>query len=347
MNIKKALTSLTVLILLTGFSQAKDFSLHVEPFIGLKNGHLGEHVFVKNPESASDTGKTPDNQLSYLNWQIKNEFYLGSKVNLTWKSLFAHLQITTALPQNSGIIKDSDWKNIDLSTLAEYQSYKTNYSESDNFLDYDYSFFIASGWIFNPISTLKISPLIGFEYSKTKFTATGGWYSYGDSSTDINGTAFYSPWNDSTNSTQANLPSDTTVLEYMREQTSFWAGFDISYTFNSKFTFERDLILNIGFKIAPYIYTFNQDDHPLGGTKHFTDVCYGYFKNLKVSQDLSYKLNDNLAFNLNLSYSKLFTIQGVNYTSNDKTTWSKSTADEGGASASTFEVSLGCKYKFF
>ncbi|WP_147615141.1 omptin family outer membrane protease [Treponema pectinovorum] len=329
-------------------SAKKEFSLKIEPFLSIKNGNLGEYVFLDEPQKSSDSGKTPDNKLSHLNWQIKNEIFIGTKFTAEFKHLFAQIKLTSAIPQSSGIISDSDWKNIMSPTLSEHQAYKTNYSESDNYINYDYSFSISGGWNFNPISTLKINPNLELEYSKIKFTAKGGWKSYGKLATDSNGNSFYYPWNDenTTHIDKGNMPSNAIVLEYMRETTSFWMGLDIGYIFNSKLTFKKDLALNFGFKIAPYIYTFNQDDHPYRATKHFTDICEGFFKTFKISQDFSYFFTKDFALNLNITYSKLFTISGVTYSSNDKKTWSKSNDSQGGASASTFEISFGCKYNF-
>ena len=190
-----------------------DFSLSVEPLIGIKNGQVNEYVFLK--ESNYDCDK-----LSELNWEIKNEFYSGLKLNGGYKNVFLEAGFTAGFPMECGTMKDSDWLNNNSASVTKTSGhdYKTHYSESDNYIDYDISASLKTGYSFKlpelkKIST-KISPFFEFEYQLFKFTAKNGTAWYGNE-TD----GYYAAWNDEENRSIKYFSGD--VISYKRQNFIF------------------------------------------------------------------------------------------------------------------------------
>ncbi len=330
-------------ILLTVFSSA--FSLDNDPLIkqilrslnygtsfNVKNGHLGEYVLLKDPVYS-------DNKLSYLEWQIKNELCAGIDITGNVKNVEFSLGGNFGFPQNSGIVMDSDWLNNSTAnvTATSGYDYKTNYSESDNLIDYDFKISLKAEWKFEVKSWILILPGIGFDYSQIKFTAKDGWASYGKDFFNGEETEFYYPWNDSSNNWHPTLSG--TVLEYKREQTFIWFGTDF------KFTPINKLCINIGTWIAPYTYTFNEDKHPLN-EQIYVDICTGWFSAWNFTLDAGYKINSHLYVGANFDYFILTQITGKSYQkSYSDTTYQYLTAQNGGADAKIYSFGLNVKVK--
>ncbi len=308
------------------------FHLAIEPVFAIKNGYLGEHVLLKSPSMSSDTNKVPDNQLSYLEWDIKNQLNFGTNLYFDYKKVFfARTGLTFASTQNSGSIEDSDWLNIQSNTLAVYQNYKTNFSKHDNKLNYGFALNLETGFAIDSIPYTRLKPYAGIDFSKIKFSAYDGWYQYGKS--DSYG---YKEWTtgDKTNSTG-------NILDYYREQTVFWLGTDFD------FSLPADTTLTIGGAAAVYTYTFNRDEHPARSTT-FTDICNDYFKAWKFNAAVDKKITAKLSATLKANYFILNLMKGKSY--KKTSAGSKYTfipEQWGGVSAQTLDVSFGLKYSFF
>ena len=234
-----------------------DFSLSVEPLIGIKNGQVNEYVFLKEPIYDCD-------KLSELNWEIKNEFYSGLKLNGSYKNVFLEAGFTAGFPLKCGTMKDSDWLNNDPTQVTETSGhdYKTNYSESHNYIDYDISASLKTGYSFKlpelkKIST-KISPFFEFEYQLFKFTAKNGTGWYGNK-TD----GYYAAWNDEENRSIKYFSGD--VISYKRQNFIFWLGGSIA------FNLPKDFSVGAGFKFSPFVYSESIDCHHLRGL-YFLDI---------------------------------------------------------------------------
>lgn len=310
-----------------------DFSLSVEPLIGVKNGQVNEYVFLK--ESNYDCDK-----LSELNWEIKNEFYSGLKLNGGYKNVFLEAGFTAGFPLKCGTMKDSDWLNNNSSEVTETShDYKTNYSESDNYIDYDISASLKTGYSFKlpelkKIST-KISPFFEFEYQLFKFTAKNGTAWYG-SETD----GYYAAWNDEKNRSIKYFSGD--VISYKRQNFIFWLGGNIA------FNLPKDFSVGAGFKFSPFVYSESIDCHHLRGL-YFLDIVSDFCSLFNYNFNTEYKIDSKKSICLNADYLYMKTLRGKSYSS-DSQKWSKDNEQEkveSGADQHCFNISLSFKYKFF
>lgn len=311
-----------------------DFSLSVEPLIGVKNGQVNEYVFLK--ESNYDCDK-----LSELNWEIKNEFYSGLKLNGGYKNIFLEAGFMAGFPLKCGTMKDSDWLNNNSSevTKTSGHDYKTNYSESDNYIDYDISASLKTGYSFKlpelkKISA-KISPFFEFEYQLFKFTAKNGTAWYG-SETD----GYYAAWNDEENRSIKYFSGD--VISYKRQNFIFWLGGSIA------FNLPKDFSVGAGFKFSPFVYSESIDCHHLRGL-YFLDIVSDFCSLFNYNFNTEYKIDSKKSICLNADYLYMKTLRGKSYSS-DSQKWSKDNElkdSEGGADQHCFNISLSFKYNFF
>lgn len=305
----------------------EDFSLSIEPIMGIRNGQIDEYVFLKN-------SRYSDDKLSELNWEIKNEFYMGFKAHSAWKSFFQELSFSFAIPKNSGQMQDSDWLNIEEANQYSYL-YKTHYSESDNHLDNDFSFGIKAGYDFKIKDRFNIKPSFYFEYSNTKFTAKGGTCWYGNKK---NANTYYAYY-DTANRTITKLSGS--VIDYKRINYFFWIGSDFSIDLSRNFS------LNTGFFFAPYAYVVSYDTHIIRGYE-FADLTIDYFSAFKGNLGLSYKIAQRHSISLTAGFFYLKTIRGDSFLKKSGETYYKSTnSTDGGAGAKYFDLTLSYKFKIF
>lgn len=312
-----------------------DFSLSVEPLIGVKNGQVNEYVFLK--ESNYDCDK-----LSELNWEIKNEFYSGLKLNGGYKNVFLEAGFTAGFPMECGTMKDSDWYNNDPTLVTETSGhdYKTHYSESHNYIDYDISASLKTGYSFKlpelkKIST-KISPFFEFEYQLFKFTAKNGTILLYGSETD----GYYAAWNDEENRSIKYFSGD--VISYKRQNFIFWLGASIA------FNLPKDFSVGAGFKFSPFVYSESIDCHHLRGL-YFLDIVSDFCSLFNYNFNTEYKIDSKKSICLNADYLYMKTLRGKSYSS-DSQKWSKDNElkdSEGGADQHCFNISLSFKYNFF
>lgn len=311
-----------------------DFSLSVEPLIGVKNGQVNEYVFLKEPIYDCD-------KLSELNWEIKNEFYSGLKLNSSYKNVFLEAGFTAGFPLKCGTMKDSDWLNNNSASVTETSghNYKTNYSESDNYIDYDISASLKAGYSFKlpelkKIGT-KISPFFEFEYQLFKFTAKNGTAWYG-SETD----GYYAAWNNEGKRSIKYFSGD--VISYKRQNFIFWLGGSIA------FNLPKDFSVGAGFKFSPFVYSESIDCHHLRGL-YFLDIVSDFCSLFNYNFNTEYKIDSKKSICLNADYLYMKTLRGKSYSSNSQK-WSKDNEledSESGADQHCFNISLSFKYKFF
>ncbi len=350
MNLKKSVSALIATALFLSALSAQTIILQsseeeshekwfsIEPVFSIRNGYLGEYVLLKDPIYS-------DNKLSYLEWQIKNELMAGIMAEGGYKKTVFSLSANFGFPQSSGIVMDSDWLN---NLRAEYGSegitstsgynYKTNYSESDNYIDYDFDINVKAGWKFEPKSFVSITPSLGFSYSQTKFSAKGGWALYGNK----NGTEYYYAWNDNDpghNYTPPMGSSNKTVLEYHREQAIVWLGADFLFKLPAGF------FVNAGAFTAPYSYTFNTDEHPQKDII-YVDICEGWFAAWKFNLTAGLSITPQFSVSGTFDYFLLTQITGDSYSkSTSAKTYTHHTVQMGGADAQIYSFSLSAKYK--
>ena len=333
------------------------WKLAIRPSFGIKNGDIGEYVFLKDPIYSDD-------KLSSLDWNFSPEYYFSLGVDSGYKSFKFGLNLWTAIPTACGKIQDYDWLNNYYGTGADQviatsgYDYLTNYSESDNYISHDVGFSVNAGWDFEIAKVLHINPFAAFEMSEIKFTAKGGHASYGqgvpgtytdDDGTILSATDHFYPYNDSDSShlTEYDWGSSEKVLSYKRDLYLVWIGLNLDYTLPQQWTLDRPLTVKAGFSASPYVYAFNEDYHYLGYT-YYADICEGFFKAFKINAGLNYGISRKLSVNFDFSYFLLNEIRGESYSrSSGSKTWSHSSDSEGGADAEWVDFSLGVKYIFF
>lgn len=331
-----------------------DFTFSVEPLFGLKNGIVDEYVYLKNCSYSDD-------KLSELNWDIKNELYGGIKLNGSFKNIFLETSFTAAIPKSSGITKDSDWKNVSAEGYSDWQ-FKTNYSETDNYIDYDIGTKVKAGYEFKLLQDKKIKlslkPFAEFQYENFQFTTKDGTAWYGN--TKISNLLWYR-YNDSEHNSIFKFSSlskyNGKTISYQRQNLIFWLGSDFKIELPENFT------VLAGFKVSPYIYSESVDTHylndPYGRTSYssyYLDVTPGYFSVFGASLGVEYALTKKQSFILGAEGFYMKTLRGNDYSTvrQTKPNWKewkdiakkqKSYVD-GGAAQRYINITFAYKYKF-
>lgn len=333
MNKKIIITAVLFFSLNIIYSESK-FKLNLEQSFGFKNGHLGEYALVKEPNYSDD-------KLSYLNWEVKNQFYTNIALNGSYKDLLFSSDFSVSLPGYCGKMEDSDWWNnlYDNHPAADpTKDYKTHFSVHDNYLDYDFSFSEELSYKFNISQRFILAPKLSFEYSNIKFSGKDGEGWHGKVKSE-NGSSYRTEY---TSDEIDHLYWSGTVIEYNRIQYSLWTGVNLNF-YASNFCF------NLGFDISPYTYTYNEDNHhgPTANTgRDYVDICQDFFSACKINMGFSYAIN-KLEILFNYNYYYLNRIRGKNYIKDASATkYSESTNTEGGADAEFNSLSVGLKYHF-
>ena len=275
------------------WAKESDWKLFLLPEFGMKHGTVGEYVFAK-------TSNYSDDMISELIYDTKPELYGGLKIGGGWRNIAAEVSVSAGFPMKTGTLADSDWLNNSTSEVSKASSlltsnYKTNYSESECNLDYDFSCAIKLGYAFpvfkNSILSINIKPFYSFGFNNFKFTAKNGEAWYGAKLADGD----YAAWNDEANRASNSGKFSSTVSDYDGEDLSYrrwsvihWIGFDATVGLPLKFT------VNAGFQVAPYVYAESTDLHYLnnsyGGTAYL-DVADGFFSTFKWNCGVSYQIS--------------------------------------------------------
>nr|MCR4822157.1 hypothetical protein [Treponema sp.] len=312
----------------------EDFSLSVEPLFSIRSGQIDEYVFLKKTNYDSD-------KLSELNWDLKPELNYGLKIKGGFRGFFEETHFTAGIPMNTGIMADSDWFNIAKSGLSSNMLYKTNYSESDNYLDYDFSFGFKGGYEFKLFNFISLKPALAFEYQNIKFTGKNGTAWYGNA---VSGT--YAAWNDEDNRTIKDF-SGKKVIAYQRILYYFWLGSDFAFKLPAIPHIPGNFIIDTGFFFTPYLYCVSYDQHCLTGTD-YADLTPGYMAAFKWNLGLTYQLSKRHAIIFNADYFYMRLLRGKDYQkSNSSTKYTLASDAEGGAGASYFDFTISYRFNIF
>lgn len=342
---KKIFLILSFLSFFCVFSETNKFSLFVEPYFGTKIGQIDEYVFLKEPNYDSD-------KLSELNWDIMPEFYAGFSLGGSFWNIFVETSFLFGIPTKTGTMADSDWMNnnrfglysVSLSNSKKTENYKTNYSESDNYLDHDFSFNINVGYDFSfaNLKNLKanIKPFLSFQYENFKFNGKDGTCWYGSKFYSDNG--YYAAWNDEENQYSENFNGN--VISYKRINFVFWTGFNLETEFFNNFG------LSTGFKFSPYLYSESTDNHKQTGTDYL-DVISAFCGSFNWNFGIYYNFDKRNSIYIDADYFYMRILRGDDYQkdSSDKKfkKSSKSSIIDGGIGAQYFNISLAYKFKIF
>lgn len=336
---KKILLLLSFFSVICAFSENNKFSLFVEPYLGTKIGQIDEYVFLKESNYDSD-------KLSELNWDIMPEFYAGFSLGGSFWNIFVETSFLFGIPTKTGTMADSDWFNLQTAGLEDYQ-YKTHYSESDNYLDHDFSFNLNVGYDFSfinkiPVVDFEIKPFLGFQYENFKFDGKDGTAWYGSGNYNLNG--YYSAWNDTTDGNQEITEFDGTVISYKRINFVFWTGLNLQAEFFTNFG------ISAGFKFSPYLYSESTDNHILTG-EDYLDVISAFCGYFNWNLGFFYNFNKRNSIYLGADYAYMRILRGDDYQkySSDKKFQksSKSSIIDGGIGAHYLNISLSYKFNIF
>lgn len=312
-------------------SETKFFSFSIEPLFGVKIGQVDEYVFWNNCDYADD-------KLSELNWEIKPEYYVGAKLSGEIYNIFVESSFFAGIPSKTGKMFDSDWLNIQYQN-QEDKLYKTNYSESDNYLLHDFSFDLKLGYNFQfakdkPVQ-FSVKPFASIQVKNIKFDGKGGtaWYGKG---MNFNSTTkayeYYAAYNDEEN--QSITQFSGKVISYERWTYITWLGFNANVDFGKHFS------ASAGFKVSPYLYAESLDNHHLKGVDYL-DKTPGFFKAFGWNLGFAFRINENHAVLLNGEYFLMSMIRGDDYSKMAYiNVFVKDSSADGGAAERYFNISI-------
>lgn len=346
---KKILLLLSFFSAICAFSENNKFSLFVEPYFGTKIGQIDEYVFLKESNYDSD-------KLSELNWDIMPELYAGFSLGGSFWNIFVETSFLFGIPTKTGTMADSDWMNnysdyVSLENSKKTENYKTNYSESDNYLDHDFSFNLNVGYDFSVAKlnnfNANIKPFLGFQYENFKFNGEDGtcWYGKGTDGKFYVNNGYYAEWNDEEN--QYSEDFDGNVISYKRINFVFWTGLNLQAEFFTNFG------ISAGFKFSPYLYSESTDNHILTGTAgtDYLDVISAFCGYFNWNLGFFYNFNKRNSIYLGADYVYMRILRGDDYQKSPSEEKfqksSKSSIIDGGIGAHYLNISLSYKFNIF
>lgn len=312
-------------------SGTKFFSFSIEPLFGVKIGQVDEYVFWNNCDYADD-------KLSELNWEIKPEYFAGAKLSGEIYNAFIETSFSFGFSGKTGKMLDSDWQNI-LYQNQEENLYKTNYSESDNYLVHDFSFDLKLGYNFQfakdkPIQ-FSVKPFASVQVKNIKFDGNGGtaWYGKGmNYNSATKNYEYYAAYDDEENRTITLFSGK--VISYERSNFITWLGFYAGADFGKHFS------ASAGFKVSPYLYAESLDNHHLTYTDYL-DKTPGFFKAFGWNLGFAFRINENHAVLLNGEYFLMSMVRGDDYLKAAyENVFVKDSSADGGAAERYFSFSF-------
>ncbi|MBQ0002685.1 MAG: omptin family outer membrane protease [Treponema sp.] len=266
----------------------KKISLSVEPLFGIRIGNFGEQVYAKH----SSTGEVY--KISELIYNFSPALYSGFETDLRIVNFHFSAGCKFFIPMQIGIMSDSDWCQ-DAGYNTGNTGIKTNLSEHENHLRNGFNLDLTVKYDFHPLSWLTISPNISFLLEKFTLSELNGtcWYGNPRSSSSY---SYYS-YDDIYNRTVSNCTGE--IVQLRRTDYYVWAGVDGLFSFN-----KSRLDIFCGLYIAPYIYTYGEDDH-YKRPRYFIDVTASLFYAGKIKTYIKYNFSKSAA--IKLSGTFLFT----------------------------------------
>ena len=262
------------------------FQFSVAPKYALQYGQMNEYVLYSN-----------GNTQSMLNWEIDRINLLGFNATMGWELLFLETNCMWGFPKSSGTMCDSDWLN------TQNYGMKTNYSESENNLDYLGNVELRFGLNIRPVSFLSIKPYFGISYDRIEFSADGGTYWYGArSNTGLSEHVSYSDSRAKTGS----FSSYGTVIKYKRETFTYNIGSKVGVKFLTRFLVTAD------FGISIYSAINSVDEHILT-KKSYLDKMQGFFKTYYLGAEVDVGIWKGLSAGSSLKFVKINQLTGNDY----------------------------------
>ncbi len=307
-------------------SSKKNWSFSIEPYIGLRYGYLGEHLYYL------DNGEYK--QLSYLEWEMKPLLTYGGNISYTYKNFNVSTYIKSAASLRCGNMYDSDW--------VELTDTKNDYSISENTLSSLIETGIAANYKFKPQSWLQIGPEISFDYSYISFEARNGYGWYGDYSNSSTHTNVSYDSDDATYYSSGELCG----IDYNRTSFLTWIGINSSFTPFQRWSF------GVSAAVSPYAFEYVYDHHYASSASdqgYYLDEVTSLFSRIKGTVSIIFAINKNFAIKLSGYGLAAWAVQGKTYnatydsSSNSYPVYYIMTGYKGGISSYYAECVLGCK----
>lgn len=305
----------------------------IEPIFGIRFGKEGEIVWANN----SKTGELY--KLSELEWEYSPAWYLGGKIFANYKRFEITSTSKFFMTTNCGTMKDSDWLQ-DTYYGTGNTSIRTNYSESENYINDAFDLELSFSFKFYPTHFITLRPKISASYQRIKFGAVGGtlWYGNDENGVAFNQTnymgAYYSY--DSDNATVAEIEDGKSVIKYDTRNIYLWTGIQTDFIPNKK------IVLSLALEAAPILYMLSYDSHILTGVD-YKQYSISVFFAVRPSFSASFSFNDFISLSLNFCGVFTGTTQGPNFIKENAITYTKIYNNAGGYSM-YFDAGISVKF---
>lgn len=326
---KKVFKSLLIslFLLIAGGVKAFSFELFqfsVAPKYALHNGQLNEYVLYKN-----------GNNLSELNWEIKNISLLGFNATMSWEMILLEAECMWGFPKASGNMLDSDWLN------SSNYGMKTDYSESSNRVDYLGDLELRMGVNIKTWDFLYIIPYGCISYSKICFEAENGYGWYGDYKNSKDGLNHY--WSDA----EAKYLKSGTLcpVDFERETFNYGLGIKSSLLLFKRYTFSLDFCLAIFTQINSidkHYTTMNKSSY-----NSYLDKMQGFFKSFTIRSEFDVKIWKGLSAGAGFKFVYINQTLGNDYSkTSTETKYSLDSTVNAAASGYSWNVEAFVRYSF-
>lgn len=252
---------------------------------GVLYGTAGEYVY--------EQGISKNFVLSELDWDIKPLPYMGLNFNVTRKNgFYAGASLKCGIAGKTGTITDSDWLNAYYNT--DYIDIKTNYSESDAYMEHAFLANLSVGYKAAISTQFSIKPFLALDFMNFKWSGRDGYYQYSDYNSTTQAYDSYT--------TGTKYPLYGTGLEY--EQTYLCPEIGIA----AEYSPSRRLNLGASFVFSPAVSCTASDNH-FERFLQFDDVMSGGFL-IGPKMILEYRLNERTKFSFTAAYALVWGLVG-------------------------------------
>ncbi len=286
-----------------------NFSYFVAMSTGVEFGDIRELVF-------QPTGSGEKKLLSELQWQHLFSSYIEASSSFRYKKFFFDLKLRTAIPSRVGEVYNSDY-------LIPDSPAKTNFSMHENYLDKSFSLFFMGKFPLKLHSKWIVLPSIGLSIENKKWSAMHGYKQY-------------SPINNPQAITDETpkVPLYGNIISY--DQLIIYPVIGVE----NQIEISKNIILNLGTFIYPYIYINAVDSHYLRN-REFRDSMHG-FLGIRTTIETTvfpFKNNQDIGLTFSTSYEK--------YQANGDTTLAEIGELEGSNILGFYKNGAGSSNSFF
>ncbi|MBR6078956.1 MAG: omptin family outer membrane protease [Treponema sp.] len=326
-----------LLVLIFSFHSAfAETVFSLRPSFSFYTGQQSEYVFCKYTDANENLEQA---KLSELDWEQKAlllfglDFFWKTK-HVVWSSGFKF-----AVPVYSGLMVDSDWKNVVFlpAVPLDKASIKTNYTESKNKTNFVLE--LGGGFSYNIVDwpNFTLSAFLDFDYTYNSMAAWGLYGKYNDKTKDSDG--FYRAWNDVGGRT-VNYPESQKTVGLDRHWAILWLGLGMSGADENKVAFD------FSFAVSPFAFAASIDNH-YERSLVFVDLLYGFFNAGKIAVSLGCNVTEKSSLKIFADFRGSLVMKGVSYIGyageND---FALDTVDVPGADFKSIEAGISYTHRF-